>query len=125
LSYYTYGDIKDLPREEKWELVDGIPHLQAQGTFEHQDLITEIATQIRVYLRGKVCRVVSEPAVWLEEMIDSTRDYVIPDVAVVCDSSKIITEGIIGVPDMIVEVLSPSTEKWDRNNNCVGTAWPG
>jgi hypothetical protein len=26
-SYYTYGDIKDLPREEKLELVDGISHL--------------------------------------------------------------------------------------------------
>jgi Uma2 family endonuclease len=60
--------------------------------------------------------VVSEPAVWPEKMVDSARDYVVPDVAVVCDSSKIVTEGIVGVPDLIVEVLPPSTEKWDRIN---------
>jgi Uma2 family endonuclease len=113
---YTFGEIKKFPQEEKWELIDGLPHQQAQGTFEHQEIILEIGAQLRAYLRGKPCRVAAEPAVWLEKMADSAQDYVVPDIAVVCDPQKIISGGIVGTPDMIVEIISPSTENWDRIN---------
>jgi Uma2 family endonuclease len=113
---YTFGDIKRFPQEEKWELIDGVPHQQAQGTFEHQEIILELGAQLRTYLRGKPCRVAAEPAVWLEKMADSAQDYVVPDIVVVCDPPKIISGGIVGAPDMIVEIISPSTENWDRLN---------
>jgi Uma2 family endonuclease len=113
---FTFGDIKNFPQEEKWELIDGVPHQQAQGTFEHQEMILEIGAQLKAYLRGKSCRVAAEPAVWLEKMADSAQDYVVPDLAVVCDLPKIRSGGIVGAPDLIVEILSPSTENWDRIN---------
>lgn len=112
---YTYGELKGFPENERWELIDGVPYLQAQPGFEHQEIVTELVTQIRSFLRGKPCRVVVEPAVWLEKMVDATKDYVVPDVAVVCDAEKIITEGIEGAPNWIVEVASPSIEDCDRH----------
>jgi Uma2 family endonuclease len=113
---YTYGELKQFPEGEKWEIINGIPHMQAQPTVEHQEIAAEMITQIRTYLRGKPCRVIPEPAVWLKEMADTAKDYVIPDLAVVCDSNKITTEGIVGAPDWIVEIVSPSTEEWDRHD---------
>jgi Uma2 family endonuclease len=115
-TLYTYGELKQFPEGEKWEIINGIPHLQAQPTIEHQEIAAEIITQIRTFLRGKPCRVIPEPAVWLKEMADTTKDYVIPDIAVVCDPNKIIAEGIIGAPDWVVEIISPSTEEWDRHD---------
>jgi Uma2 family endonuclease len=38
-----------------------------------------------------------------------------PDICVVCDLSKLDKRGCIGAPDLIVEVLSPSTAKKDWN----------
>jgi Uma2 family endonuclease len=112
---YTYGDLKKFPEDERWELINGVPYQQAQPTIEHQEIAAEIITQIRTYLRGKPCRVIPEPAVWLAEMTDSTKDYMIPDIAIICDSNKIVTEGIIGAPDMIIEIVSPSNAYLDRN----------
>ncbi len=114
---YTYGDLKKFPTDERWELIAGIPYLQARPSFRHQDIMLEIAAQIRTYLRGKPCQVVTETAVWLEEMNDSAQDYVVPDIAVVCDARKIVEDaGIIGPPDLIVEIISPSNEYVDRHD---------
>jgi Uma2 family endonuclease len=114
---YTYGDLKKFPTDERWELINGIPCLQARPSFKHQDIMLEIATQIRAYLRGKPCQVVTETAVWLEEMSDSTGDYVVPDIVVVCNENKIIENaGIVGPPDLIVEIISPSNEYVDRHD---------
>jgi Uma2 family endonuclease len=112
---YSYGDIKKFPENEKWELINGVPYLQAQPTFEHQEILGNMFAQIHNYLQGKPCRVVTEPAVWLNEKNDSAKDYVVPDIAVICNSNKIITEGIIGAPDMIIEIVSPSNAYIDRN----------
>ncbi len=42
------------------------------------------------------------------------KDWVQPDLLVVCDPSKIEENRIVGAPDWIIEVLSPSTSKADR-----------
>ena len=41
-------------------------------------------------------------------------DRFIPDGMVVCDTEKIKRDGVHGAPDLVVEVLSPSTAKHDR-----------
>jgi Uma2 family endonuclease len=46
---------------------------------------------------------------------DKIYDVVQPDICVICDPSKLDDKGCIGAPDLIVEVLSPSTLKYDWN----------
>jgi Uma2 family endonuclease len=112
---YTYEDIQDFPENERWELINGVPCLQAQPAFKHQEILGNLFAQIHHYLQGKPYRVVTEPAVWLKEMTNATKDFVVPDIVVICDHSKIIKEGIVGAPDLIIEITSPSNAFIDRN----------
>ena len=61
------------------------------------------------FLRGKRCEAFFEPDVFLDE-----ETNVVPDVVIVCDKDKIKYNGIHGAPDLVVEVLSPSTAARDR-----------
>ncbi|HEX3045725.1 MAG TPA: Uma2 family endonuclease, partial [Bacillota bacterium] len=112
----TYGDLKKLPADEQWELINGIPYRKARPSFTHQNIMLELASQIRLFLRGKPGQVVTEPALWLAEMSDSASDYLLPDIAVVGDPKKIIADtGIVGAPDLIIEVISPENDYIDRH----------
>ena len=46
---------------------------------------------------------------------DEIDTIVQPDISVICDPSKIIKKGCLGAPDLIIEILSPSTSKKDLN----------
>lgn len=71
-----------------------------------------------MYLRGKQCRVFVSPIdVCLSDEfkdLSKIKEWVAPDLVVVCDKNKIGAKRIIGSPDLVVEVLSPSTAKIDR-----------
>ncbi len=61
------------------------------------------------FLRKKSCETFFEPDVFLDE-----ANNFVPDVAIICDKDKIKHNGIHGAPDLVVEVLSPSTITNDR-----------
>ena len=61
------------------------------------------------FLRGKRCKALFEPDVFLDE-----KNNFVPDVAVICDRDKLKVNGIHGAPDLVVEVLSPSTMTRDK-----------
>ncbi|MDR2148348.1 MAG: Uma2 family endonuclease [Tannerella sp.] len=70
--------------------------------------------------KGK-CRVyhapfdVRLPLLENEKTDDKIYNVVQPDICIVCDLSKIDAKGCLGAPDLIVEVLSPATLKYDWN----------
>ena len=62
------------------------------------------------FLKGKRCRVFMDGA---DVHLDDENTF-IPDVMIVCDRDKIRHDGIYGAPDLVVEVLSPSTATRDK-----------
>ena len=62
------------------------------------------------FLKGKPCKAIPDG---LDLHLDEDNIF-IPDMMVVCDPSKIRPRGVYGGPDLVVEVLSPSTGKKDR-----------
>lgn len=71
-------------------------------------------------LEGSGCEAFAAPFdVYLPEdtnqVFDTIDTIVQPDISVICDSKKIIEKGCLGAPDLIVEILSPSTGKKDLN----------
>ena len=110
---YTYGEIEKFPADQSWELIDGIPYMQARPSLPHQICLGRLHLKFGNYLEVKKCLVLLESAVWLDlkpaEKEKSSSNYVVPDLLVVCEQDKIQDKGIHGVPDLIVEILSPGT----------------
>lgn len=116
---YTFADVLAWPDDEQAELIDGEAVMMAPPTTAHQLISGEIFRQLANYLEGKKCRAIPAPfAVRLfEKNGDGPEDVdtvVEPDISIVCDSSKLDKHGCKGAPDMVVEILSPSTQRHDR-----------
>lgn len=107
---YTYNDYKNWKDNEDWEIIGGNAYAMAPSpNTKHQNVSANIFYEIRNYLKDKSCKVFYELDVVL-----SNEDVVKPDIFIVCDKKKITDNNIQGTPDMIVEVLSPSTTKRDK-----------
>lgn len=118
-EHHTYGDYLHWPDDVRYELIDGDAYLMAPAqTLDHQDVAGEIFRQLANCLVGKPCRAFIAPVdVRLPkgDEADERIDTVVqPDVLVVCDESKLDRRGVRGAPDLVVEVLSPSTASHDQ-----------
>ena len=116
---YTLADVLSWDEQERIELVYGEPVMMAPPSSAHQAISMELSAQLHTYLRGKSCRVFAAPfAVRLFEQdgdcSDDVDTVVEPDISVVCDRSKIDKRGCRGAPDLVIEILSPSTRRHDR-----------
>jgi len=111
---YTYSDYLSWDDDERWELIDGVPYMMSAPNNEHQGILGNVFGNFWVYLKGKPCKVYAAPFdVRLNaDTFDNT--VVQPDVLIICDREKLNKAGCKGAPDMVVEVLSPSTSKYDR-----------
>ena len=96
----------------KEELINGqVVLMSPQTSISHVKIIDNISTIFNIFLKGKTCQSFPDGvAVFLTE-----KDYFVPDFMVVCDPKKIQPKGIFGAPDLVAEVLSPSTAHRDRS----------
>jgi len=105
-SPFTVADYLTWPETERWELIEGLPHnMSPSASIRHQSIVGQIFSRLEQGLKGKPCK----PFVAPVDVILSEEDVVQPDVLVVCDPQKIGEKAIHGAPDLIFEVLSPST----------------
>ena len=116
---YTFADVLAWDENERAEIIDGEPVMMAPPTTVHQLISMELSRQLGNYLEGKKCLAIQAPfAVRLfEKDGDNPEDVdtmVEPDISIVCDRDKLDKHGCKGAPDMVVEILSPSTQRHDR-----------
>ena len=116
---YTFADVLTWDESDRIEIINGEAWMMAPPTREHQEISGELFGQLRDYLKGKQCRVYAAPfgVRLFEEDGDSPEDVdtmVEPDLSVICDSSKLDKYGCKGAPDLIIEILSPTTRRHDR-----------
>ncbi len=116
---YTFADVLRWPENERVELIDGEVIMMAPPARVHQEISVELTRQLANFLEGKQCRVYSAPfAVRLFEQNNDTPEdvdtMVEPDISVICDKSKLDKHGCKGAPDMVIEILSPSSRRHDR-----------
>ena len=118
---YTYADYLTWLDDKTRELIHGfIKMMSPAPSSAHAEVNTQIILHLASIVKkskGK-CKVFTAPFdVRLprqEETMDDKIDTVVqPDICVICDLSKLDDRGCCGAPDMIVEILSPSTIKND------------
>ncbi len=110
---YTIDDILALPENVRAELIDGQIYYMAAPTPFHQMLSNLIASEFTVYIRKKkgTCKVYPAPfSVFLNA---NNTTYVQPDISIVCDVNKISKRGCEGAPDLVIEIVSPSSHDMD------------
>ena len=110
---YTLKDYYALPDERRVELIDGVIYDMAAPSSVHQLISAEICHMLRneIEKRNGSCLPFAAP---VDVQLDcDDRTMVQPDVLVICDRSKVIQRCIYGAPELIIEILSPSTRKKD------------
>ena len=96
---------RDPPR---FELIDGKTVMMSPcPRTMHADVISNINHIFQTYLWDKPCKAYTDNVdVYLDE-----KNHFIPDAMIVCNKDIIHRDGIHGAPDLVVEVLSPSTSR--------------
>lgn len=108
---FTYAEYCKWDDEQRWELIDGVPYnVTPAPSTRHQLLLGNLSREIMTALKGKRCQAFVAPT----DVVFDEHNVVQPDLLVVCDRSKITEPNIQGAPDLVVEILSPSTSRKDR-----------
>ena len=116
---YTYTDYLTWDDGKRYELIYGQVYLMTPAPFRrHQEILGELFRQISMYLFDKECKVYTAPFdVRLPEGDKKGEEIltvVQPDIVVVCDEDKLDKRGCKGAPDLIIEIISPSSGGRDR-----------
>jgi len=117
-NIYTYGDYTSWPDEERWEIIDGVPfNMSPAPSRSHQVILRELLGQFWSFLQDRPCEVYSAPfdvrLPKADEEDEDIQTVVQPDILVVCDRNKLDEKGCRGVPDLIIEIISPYTASKD------------
>ena len=97
--------------DTRYELIDGFPVAMAPPDEAHRILALRLGAQIDAALAGRrPCNAQIEPGVVRPDRADS---YYVPDIAVTCEPNAPGRQAMVD-PILIIEILSPSTERNDR-----------
>jgi len=117
---YTYADYLTWDDDERWEIIEGVVYDMGPAPLrEHQRIAAIIFNELYNFLKGRKCEVYFAPFdVRFEENNESSEEeietVVQPDIVVICDDKKLNKKGCLGAPDLVVEILSPSTAYKDE-----------
>ena len=108
---FSYQDYLSLSDNERWEVIGGrLYNMSPAPSLKHQSVAGNFYRLLGNRLEGKPCVPWTAPI----DVVLSDKDIVQPDVIVVCDPKKMTENNIQGAPDLVIEVVSPSTAKKDR-----------
>ena len=110
MTVEEYLHLEETDTENRYEYIDGQVYMMAGGTFDHSTISGNIYSILRGLLRGKPCRVYNSDI----KVHISQKRYVHPDITVTCDPRDRGAGDLLQSPRVIFEVLSPSTEIFDR-----------
>lgn len=110
---YTTAYIEALPEGKRAELIDGAVFDMATPDTVHQRLVNKLSYALNKYFdeKGGSCEVFPAPfAVYLNQ---DDRTYVEPDISVICDKDKLDKRGCNGAPELVIEIVSESSQNMD------------
>lgn len=112
-TVYTVEDIYALPDGQRAELIDGQLYDMAPPNTMHQRIVMNLSAEIRNYIKGQDGDCEIFPAPFAVFLMKDNKNYVEPDISVICDKSRLDERGCNGAPDWIIEVTSPSNPQMD------------
>ncbi|MCR5543292.1 MAG: Uma2 family endonuclease [Eubacterium sp.] len=108
IKHKTLDDYMALPEGTRIELIDGIFYEMSAPTFVHQRIGAMIFNVFENFINKNGGPCITSVAPTDVQLDCDDKTIVQPDVLVVCDRDKIIKARVVGAPDLVIEVLSPS-----------------
>lgn len=114
---YTYADYLLWQFQERVELLKGRLLPMAAPNVRHQEVSTNLQGILWLFLQKKPCKLFSAPfdvrlPLPTSKVKGGKIDTVVqPDLCVICDLKKLDTQGCVGAPDLVIEILSPGNSK--------------
>ena len=112
-DHYTSEDYWNLPEEERAELINGKFYDMAPPSRIHQKLVSKLTALLNQYIADHHGSCEVYPAPFAVNLDADDKDWVEPDVSVICDPNKLTDRGCSGAPDLIFEIVSPASRKMD------------
>jgi Uma2 family endonuclease len=100
-------------QEFRHEYADGEVYAMTGGTLNHSAIAGNFHNILKNHLRGSGCKVFNSDA---KVQVLESNSYLYPDISVTCDDRDRRATKFISYPCLIVEVLSPTTEAYDRGD---------
>jgi Uma2 family endonuclease len=109
--HVTYEQLCDMPSDgHRWELIEGEAYMSPSPSLRHQELVFRVAFAFRLAIHDG-SRVFVAPL----DTVLAEATALQPDMIFVRrENAAVLRDVIRGVPDLVVEVLSPSTAAFDR-----------
>ncbi|MDR3020013.1 MAG: Uma2 family endonuclease [Treponema sp.] len=113
---FTYADYLRWSPDIRAEIIYGVAYMMSAPSTSHQRISMRLSQIFANFLEGRTCQVFAAPfSVRLFPKGDNSDDTVVePDIVVICEPAKIDEHGCNGAPDLVIEILSPSTRRKDR-----------
>ncbi len=112
-EYLDWEEQQDLRHEYINGEIYAEVYAMTGGTMNHSEIAVNLTTMLKVGLRGRGCRVLNTDA---KVSINRINSFLYPDVSVTCSDMDRSAKRFITQPCLIIEVLSPSTEAFDRGD---------
>ncbi len=112
---YTAEDYWNLPEGERAELIGGQLYAMAPPNRIHQKLIAQFTKTFGMYIDAQRGNCEVYPAPFAVNLDANDKNWVEPDISVICDKNKLTERGCSGAPDLIVEIVSSSSRRQDYN----------
>ncbi len=109
----TAEDYWNLPEGERAELIDGQLYALASPSRIHQEIIIELTYHFQHYIKSNKgnCKIYAAP--FAVNLNANDKTFVEPDISIICDPDKLSDRGCEGAPDLVIEVVSPSSHRMD------------
>ena len=112
----SWTEYRSRPADERWEIIGGeafpgkTETMAASPLYPHQHIVLNLALELKKAVGKGPCRVILSPF----DVRFSESDCVEPDVMVVCRPERIKLTHVEGAPELVVEVVSPASVRYDR-----------
>jgi Uma2 family endonuclease len=108
-EYFAWEEQQNL----RHEYLDGEIYAMTGGSLNHSEIASNFNFLLKAHLQPGICRVLTSDA---RVKIHGSDDYVYPDLSVTCSDLDRNAIQFVSEPCLVIEVLSPSTEAYDRHN---------
>lgn len=111
---FSVEDYYETPEGYPLELINGRFYVMESPGARHQSIVCELGFTIVDYIKKHKGKCRMYPGPFDVELPTEKGTVVVPDITIVCDTSKVDAKGLKGVPDWVIEVLSASTKGKDK-----------